>query len=51
MLPLTVEFNGTLVVAPPQIVWGDADPEGIGLTVTIAVIELPEHPFAAGVMV
>ena len=40
-----------LVAVPLQIVWPLADTVGTGLTITSAVIGVPEHPFAPGVMV
>ncbi len=31
-VPVTVEFNATLVIPPLQMVCGDAEPTGVGLT-------------------
>jgi hypothetical protein len=41
------------VASPEQIAWdaGVATKTGIGFTVTTAVIAVPTHPFAEGVMV
>ena len=44
-MPGTVEFKITLVVAPLQIVCGDADPLGFGFTVTSTVNVFPIQPF------
>lgn len=51
VVPLTVEFNATLVAVALQIVCGEAEPTGFGLTVTMSVIDDPEQPFAVGVIV
>ena len=50
-LPLTVELSGTPVRVDPQIVLGEADPTGIGFTVTVSMVLPPIQPFAEGVMV
>ena len=49
--PLTVEFNGTLLVAPLQIVSGEAEPTGVGLMVTSTVKLFPGQVPAVGVTV
>ena len=51
VLPLTVELSAMLVAVPPQIVCGKAEPTGIALTVTMSVMDDPEQPLAAGVIV
>lgn len=51
VLPFTVELRAKLVVVPPQIVCGEAEPTGIALTVTMSVMDDPEQPLAAGVIV
>ena len=53
VVPLTVEFNATLVVAPLQIVCeaGVADPIGVGFTVTSTANVGPAQPLAIGVTV
>ena len=51
VLPLTVELSATPVAVPPQIVFGEAEPTGIGFTVTISVVVFPTQVFATGVMV
>jgi hypothetical protein len=39
------------VAVPEHIVWLLADAFGSGFTVTVAVIAVPVHPLAVGVMV
>ena len=51
VVPLTVEFKATLVVDPLQIVCGEADPIGVGFTVTSTVNAAPAQPLAVGVTV
>ena len=54
VVPATFPVNAIVwITAPEHIVWvvGVAVASGVGLTVTVAVIGVPEHPFAVGVMV
>ena len=51
VVPATVELNATLEVAALQIVCGEAEPTGVGLTVTSTVNAAPGHPAADGVTV
>ena len=51
VLPLRVELSAMLVAVALQIVCGEADPDGLGLTVTLTVKEFPTQPFAEGVTV
>jgi len=51
VVPLTVEFNATLVAVALQIVCGEAEPTGRGLIVISTVKEVPAHPLAVGVIV
>ena len=51
VVPLTVEFKATLVTVLLQIVCGEADPIGVGFTVTSTVNAEPAHPLAVGVTV
>ena len=51
VVPLTVEFKATLVVAPLQIVCEEADPIGVGLTAISIVNAAPAQPLAVGVTV
>ena len=44
VLPGIVEFKITRVVAPLQVICGDADPDGLGFTVTSTVNVFPIHP-------
>ena len=41
VVPVTVELNVTLLVVPPQIVCGEAEPTGVGLTVIVKVFGVP----------
>ena len=41
VVPLTVEFNATLEADPLQIVCGEAEPTGVGLTVISTVKVTP----------
>jgi hypothetical protein len=49
--PLTVEFNATLLAVPLQIVCGEAEPVGIGLTVTVADVGIPAQLLAEELIV
>jgi hypothetical protein len=51
VVPVTVEFKATLVVAPLQMVCPVAEPEGVGFTVTITEIGVPGQLLAVGVTV
>ena len=51
-MPVTLELKATLLAVPPQIVCGEAEPTGVGLTVTVALIAEPVHngPVTAAVV-
>ena len=49
MVPPAVELKATLLTVLLHIVCGDADPDGIGLTATVAVLLLPAQPVAVTV--
>ena len=51
VVPLTVEFKATLVAVLLQIVCGEAEPIGVGSTVTSTVNAEPAQPLAVGVTV
>ena len=51
VVPVTVEFNATLLVLPLQTVCGDAEPTGLGFTVTSTVNGVPAQPAKVGVTV
>ena len=53
VVPVTVPLKAIDVALPEQIVWvvGVAVTVGIGFTVTVTVIGVPEQPFAVGVIV
>ena len=51
VVPATVELNATLDAVALQIVCGEAEPTGVGLTVTSTVNAAPGHPAAVGVTV
>ena len=53
VLPLAVELSAIPGAVALQMVCedGDAEPTGIGFTVTMAVIDDPAQPFAVGVIV
>ena len=51
VVPLTVELNATLVAVALHIVCGEAEPTGLGFTVTSTLNVAPVHPFAVGVIV
>jgi hypothetical protein len=51
VLPVTVEFNATLLAVLPQMVCGEAEPTGVGLTVTFTVKGEPAQPPLLGVTV
>ena len=51
LVPLTAEFNDTLLVAPLQIVSGEAEPTGVGSMATSTVKLAPGQPLAVGVTV
>lgn len=50
IVPLTDELNATLVAVALQIVCGEAEPNGLGFTVTSTVKDTPVHPLAVGVI-
>ncbi|MBK8748872.1 MAG: hypothetical protein IPM04_13735 [Saprospiraceae bacterium] len=41
VVPATVEFNATLLAVPSQMVCGEAEPTGVGLTVIVKVFGVP----------
>ena len=51
VVPLIVELNATLVAVALQMVCGEAEPTGFGLTVTMSLMDDPEQPFAVAVIV
>ena len=51
VVPLTVELKATLVAVLLQIVCGEAEPTGVGSTVTSTLNGEPMHPLAVGVTV
>ena len=51
VVPVTFELNATLLAASLQIVCGEAEPTGLGLTVTSTVKVEPMQPAALGVTV
>ena len=54
VVPVVLLVNAIVVIVPAeQMVWleGVATAFGVGLTNTVAVIAVPGHPFAVGVMV
>jgi hypothetical protein len=51
VVPVTVEFNATLLDVPLQKLWGLAEPTGLGFTVTVTVNEFPVQLPDVGVTV
>jgi hypothetical protein len=51
VVPVTVEFNATLLDVPLQKLWGLAEPTGLGFTVTVTVNGLPVQLPDVGVTV
>ena len=43
VVPLTVEFKATDVATPVHLVCAEADPTGIGFTVTLSALEVALH--------
>ena len=53
-MPLTLPLNTSVVIDPPEHIVcedGIATAFGVGFTNTVAVMAVPGHPFAVGVIV